>query len=246
MNLLLLSNSTNANEEYLLYALPYMQQFLNKKAVTALFIPYAAVSISYDTYFNKVKDKLSTIGVQVQAIHKEKNATMAIENAEVIIVGGGNTFKLLKTLQTKNLLSTIRKKVCKGTPYIGWSAGSNIACQSISTTNDMPIVEPQNFKALGFIPFQINPHYTDSNMENHAGETREMRIEEYLIANPNTYVAGLREGTMFVVENNSIRMQGNKACRIFKKGHEPKELNAKNDFSFLLKASNETTKSELH
>lgn len=234
MNLLLFSNSTNAGEEYLSYTLPYIQKFLNNNAITALFIPYAGVSISWDDYYEMVKEQLAKVNIKLESIHHKENAAEAVNKAEMIIVGGGNTFNLLKTIQDNNLVPLIKKKVYSGTPYIGWSAGSNLTCPTIRTTNDMPIVEPDSFEALGLIPFQINPHYVDAKLEGHAGETREMRLEEFLIANPDMYVAGLREGTMLFVKENTIILQGNKPCRIFKHGVEVKELNASDDFGFLL------------
>jgi dipeptidase E len=235
MKLLLFSNSTNAGEKYLSYTLPYINEFLNAKPVNALFIPYAGVSITWDDYYTKVKTELSTIGIKLISIHHQQNHQEALEKAEVIIVGGGNTFNLLKTVQDMKIMATISNQVKKGIPYIGWSAGSNLACPTICTTNDMPIVEPLNFKALNLIPFQINAHYTDASIENHAGETREMRINEFLIANSKIYVAGLREGTMFRIENDLIKLQGDKSCRIFKQNHDAKEFMTSNDFLFLMK-----------
>lgn len=234
MNLLLFSNSTNAGESYLSYTLPYIQEFLDGKSTSALFVPYAGVSIGWDAYYHMVKEQLAKVNISLESIHNKPNAATAVEAAEMIIVGGGNTFNLLKTVQENDLIPLIQKKVLSGTPYIGWSAGSNLTCPTIRTTNDMPIVEPESFEALGLIPFQINPHYIDAHLEGHAGETREMRLEEFLIANPNMYVAGLREGTMLRVTADSIKLQGQKPCRIFKHGQEVKELEASDDFSFLL------------
>ena len=131
-------------------------------------------------------------------------------------------------------MNAIREKVLAGTPYIGWSAGSNMACPSIRTTNDMPIVEPVSFQALNLVPFQINPHYLDANPEGHAGETREMRIEEFIAANPGIFVVGLREGTMFLVENGTMQLLGPRPARVFKKGQNPGEFEPGADFSFLI------------
>ncbi len=234
MKLLLLSNSTNAGEEYLAYALPFIDSFLQEQNWKALFIPYAGVSITWDDYYQRVKEKLETIGIQTDSIHLNNNPIEAIENADLIIVGGGNTFNLLKTLQEQNLIPYIQKKVFSGTPYIGWSAGSNITCPTIKTTNDMPVVEPHDFNALDLISFQINPHFTDFKMENHGGESREDRIKEYVIANPEMYVAGLREGTMFKISDDTIELLGEKACKVFKYGKEAIELVSGDDFNFLL------------
>ena len=137
--------------------------------------------------------------------------------------------------QDNGLIDVIRKKVKAGTPYIGWSAGSNLACPTLKTTNDMPIIEPSSFNALGFISFQINPHYLDANPDGHAGETREQRIEEFLEANPGMYVAGLREGTMLLLENNMLNLIGPRDMRVFRKGDKPFEVSSGQSLQFLLK-----------
>jgi len=142
---------------------------------------------------------------------------------------------LLKLLRENKLIDAVRKKVKSGTPYIGWSAGSNVACPTIRTTNDMPVAEPSSFRAFNLIPFQINPHFLDANPAGHAGETREQRIEEFIEINPEVWVAGLREGTMFLIEENKIRLIGPRRARIFKKNQLPLELGENDDFSFLLK-----------
>lgn len=234
MNLLLLSNSTNAGEEYLEYTLNYIDDFVENKPCKALFIPYAGVTITWDEYHNAVAEKLLPLGIEVSSIHHTENAIEAVNDADLIIVGGGNTFNLLKTIQLNGLIEPIRKKVKAGTPYIGWSAGSNLACPTIRTTNDMPIVEPQSFDALNLIPFQINPHYTNELLDNHGGETRDMRLNEFLQANQNMYVAGLREGTMLVIKGDSITLNGNKPCRIMHYEEDPTELEKKDDFTFLM------------
>ena len=131
-------------------------------------------------------------------------------------------------------MKVIKKQVKKGIPYIGWSAGSNIACPTLRTTNDMPIVEPKKFKTLRLVPFQINPHYLDDNPANHAGETREMRIREFIEINRQTYVVGLREGTMLLLRDNQLSLIGNKPARIFKYDQQPRELSQQDDFNFLM------------
>ena len=180
MRLLLISNSTNPGEEYLDYPKNNIKDFLGEKPLNAIFIPYAAVTFSFEEYEKKVNDRFVEIGHHVTSIHRFINPIEAIENSDAIVVGGGNTWQLVKMLQEKGLMKAIRKKVKQGTPYIGWSAGSNIACPSLRTTNDMPIVEPVKFKTLKLVPFQINPHYLDDNPANHGGETREMRINEFI------------------------------------------------------------------
>jgi dipeptidase E len=234
MRLLLISNSTNPGEPYLDYPKNNIRDFLGIKPVKALFIPYAAVTFSYETYEEKVNERFREIGHEVVSIHRFPDPVAAVKEAAAIIVGGGNTWKLLKTIRDNRLIDVVREKVRTGTPYIGWSAGSNLACPTIRTTNDMAIVEPDSFDAFNLIPFQINPHYLDANPEGHAGETREQRIEEFIEANPGIIVAGLREGCMFVLENNKIRVIGKRKVRIFKKGEAPLELGPGDDLSFLI------------
>jgi dipeptidase E len=236
MKLLLISNSTNAGEAYLEYCKQYIADFLQENNVRKiLFVPFAAVTFSYDAYQQKVQEKLAPLGIEVDSIHRHADAKKAVAEAEAIVVGGGNTFHLLKYVQEGGLIEAIREKVLSGTPYVGWSAGANLTCPTICTTNDMPIVEPQSFSALGLIPFQINPHYLDAHPTGHAGETREQRIEEYIAANPNRFVAGLREACMFYVEGNQIRLQGSRPLRVFKKDVAPKEYQAADDISFIMK-----------
>lgn len=235
MRLLLISNSTNPGEPYLDYPKNNIRDFLGSKPVKALFIPYAAVTFSYQTYEEKVNERFREIGHEVISIHHFSDPVAAVKTAETIVVGGGNTWKLLKTIRENNLIDVVREKVFSGTPYIGWSAGSNLACPTIKTTNDMAVVEPDSFSGFNLIPFQINPHYLDANPAGHAGETREQRIEEFIEENPGIIVAGLREGSMFLLENNLIRLIGKHKVRVFKKGQSPVELGTEDDLSFLLK-----------
>ena len=235
MRLLLISNSTNPGEPYLDYPKHRIKEFLGDKHVKALFIPYAAVTFSYDDYELKVRDRFREVGHDVISIHHYTDPVRAVQKAPAIVVGGGNTWMLLKLLRDNRLIEPIRKKVRAGTPYIGWSAGSNVACPTIRTTNDMPVVQPSSFRAFNLIPFQINPHYLDANPAGHAGETREQRIEEFIEVNPGLWVAGLREGTMFIIEGREIRLSGPRKARIFRKDHEPLELGEVDDFSFLFK-----------
>ena len=157
-----------------------------------------------------------------------------VREAEALCVGGGNTFALAKKMQEQGLMAAILRKIKAGTPYVGWSAGSNVACPTICTTNDMPIVEPQSFKAVGAVKFQINPHYLDANPEGHAGETREQRILEYIEANPRRWVAGLREGCMLRHAEGKLELIGKRPMRMFRKGTEPFEVQPGSDLSFLL------------
>ena len=235
MRLLLISNSTNPGEAYLDYPKHNIKDFLGDKPINCLFIPFAAVTFSFDEYVDKVNNRFSEIGHKVTGIHSYDNMTEAVEKAEAIIVGGGNTWQLVRMLQENNLMEAIVKKVKGGTPYVGWSAGSNITCPTLKTTNDMPITEPPSFDTLNLIPFQINPHYLDDTNETHGGETRETRITEFVHANKNMYVVGLREGCMLVLENNNMKMIGSRSARIFHFDKETVELSNKDDFNFLIK-----------
>jgi dipeptidase E len=234
MRLLLISNSTNAGEAYLEHPLKQIGSFLGIPKERAVFIPYAGVTISFDDYTEKVRARFREIGHDILSVHESENPRKAVHQAGAIVVGGGNTFHLAKLMQDRGLMHPVRNEVLAGTPYIGWSAGSNLACPTIQTTNDMPIVEPSGFGALNLVPFQINPHYLDANPQGHAGETREMRIEEFIEVNPGIYVVGLREGTMLLVEDGSIRLLGPRPAKIFRKGSEPAELGPEADFSFLI------------
>lgn len=235
MRLLLLSNSTNPGESYLGYPKESIKSFLGDKPLNIVFIPYAAVTFSYDEYVQKVNDSLQEIGQTVKGIHSFANPKEAILKAEVIMIGGGNTWKLTKTMQANDLIGVIRAKVNGGTPYIGWSAGSNVACPTLRTTNDMPIVAPLSFDTLNLIPFQLNPHYLDAHPEGHGGETREVRINEFITENKDIFVVGLRESTILSYENGNLKLIGDRTARIFKYGTEAYELSSKDDFNFLLK-----------
>ena len=234
MNLLLISNSTNAGEEYLKYPIAEIAKTL-KGVSEVVFIPYAAVTFSYDEYEAKVQASFNEIGIKVKSIHHALNKRNFLRNAEAVVIGGGNTFGLLKRMQEEDLLDVIHRRVKGGMPYVGWSAGSNVTCPTICTTNDMPIVQPESFRAIGLVSFQINPHYLDANPEGHAGETREQRILEYLEANRSRYVVGLREGCMLRIDDNGIELIGSRPMRIFKKGQPTYEVNPGEDISFLLK-----------
>ena len=233
MKLLLISNSTNAGEAYLKYPIGHIGDHMQGVS-EVLFVPYAAVTFSYDEYERKVQERFNEIGVKVRSIHHEENPLNAVMEAQAICVGGGNTFALTKKMQEQGLMKAILERVEAGVPYVGWSAGSNVCCPTICTTNDMPIVEPESFNAIGAVNFQINPHYLDANPEGHAGETREQRIEEYIEANPHRYVVGLREGCMLRYVDGKLELIGSRPMRIFKKGVEAYEVQPGDDLSFLL------------
>ena len=230
---MLTSNSTNAGEAYLQYPIAQIASFLQGVKEIA-FVPYAAVTFSYAEYEAKVQARFDEIGIKVRSVHRAKDPRKMILQAEAICVGGGNTFALTKKMQEQGLIQAIRRKISAGTPYVGWSAGSNVTCPTICTTNDMPIVQPESFKAIGAVKFQINPHYLDANPEGHAGETREQRILEYIKANPRRWVVGLREGCMLKLEDGKMELIGSRPMRIFKYGVKTFEVNAGDDLSFLL------------
>lgn len=235
MRLLLLSNSAGSDEPYLEYSKPHIKSFLGSDSVKSLFVPYAAVSFSYDAYELKVRDKFRAFGHDIISIHHEKYPVDAVAQAEAIVIGGGNTFQLLKILQDLHLMDVLSNKVRNGTPYIGWSAGSNLACPTICTTNDMPVVETNGLKALNLIPFQINPHYTDYVQPGHGGESRDQRIEEYLMLNNTKTVVGLREGSIIFLEKERLKLLGEPGIKVFKHAEIPVELPASADISFLMK-----------
>ncbi len=235
MDLLLISNSTNPGEDYLGWPQQEIKEYLQKRNIKrVLFIPFAGVTFSYDTYEEKVNKVFSSLGFEIYSVHKQPDPLKAVEEAEAIAVGGGNTFHLVREMQKLGLMDAIREKVKNGTPYMGWSAGSNVACPTLRTTNDMPIVEPESFNCMGLIPFQINPHYLDAHPTNHGGETREQRIEEFLVANPDMYVAGLREATLLLLENGKLSLRGRHPMRVFKNGKQPVELEPGSDLQFLV------------
>lgn len=234
MRLLLISNSTNPGEPYLDYPKHHINDFLGKPPVRALFIPYAGVTVSFDEYETRVQERFAEVGHQITSIHHASDPVEAVEAAEAIVVGGGNTFQLIKMIQDHGLIEPVRRKVQSGTPYIGWSAGSNVACPTIRTTNDMPILEPDGFHAFNLVPFQINPHYTDKNPPGHAGETREDRIMEFLEVNRKVVVLGLREGCILRVEGPQMNLIGERSLRIFRYGIIPEEWDHTQDLSVFL------------
>jgi len=199
-----------------------------------LFVPFAAVVFSEDEYLARVRAHFGRLGYEVESLHTATDRPGAIERAEAIAVGGGNTFHLLSALYRAGVVARIRERTLSGMPYVGWSAGSNVACPTIKTTNDMPIVEPPTLNALGLIPFQINPHYTDARIEGHMGETRDERLTEFTHANPGMRVIGLREGTMLRIQGDEITLMGAKPARIFAKAERPRDISPEESLSFLL------------
>lgn len=233
--LLLISNSTNYGEDYLAYARQPISDFLGKEVKNVAFVPYAAVSFSYIEYVNKVTFVFKELGYEINSTENTEGAKKVIEEADAIVVGGGNTFHLVHLMHEKGLMDVIKKKVENGTPYIGWSAGSNAACPSVKTTNDMPVIQPVSFNGLSLVPFQINPHYTDAKIPNHNGESREDRIREYLELNPESLVVGLKEGTMLKIIDENVKLIGNKTMKIFRKDLPTLEYDSNSSIDFIMK-----------
>jgi len=233
MRLLLISNSTNHGESYLDHCIEHVADFLSG-IERLLFVPYALQD--RDGYARVVRERLAEVEIPVDALHESSDPIAAIARADAVFVGGGNTFRLLRTLQVKGLVPSLRERVRAGLPYLGSSAGTNLAGPTIRTTNDMPIVEPESFAALGFVPFQINPHYLDPDpASTHMGETRETRIREFLEENP-TPVLGLREGCLLRREGASLALLGPRPARLFRRGQEPEEIAPGSALDFLLEA----------
>ncbi len=206
-HLLLLSSSRVGETAYLEHATAMIDEHLGDVR-EIVFIPYAGVTINFDEYTQRVQNALAELNINVKGIHTFADPKQAIEQAKAIVVGGGNTFQLLNLLYRNELIELIQQKVSAGTPYIGWSAGSNIAGASIKTTNDMPIVEPQSFNALNLLPVQLNPHYTDFNPPGHNGETREQRLQEFMVVNPDTTIIGIVEGTALQLTKQKLSLIG--------------------------------------
>ncbi len=232
-NMIIASTSTIHGSGYLDYILDDLNTFF-KEIEEVLFIPYARPSgISHDKYTKIVFAAFSKINKKIVGIHTYKNPIEAIENAKAIFIGGGNTFVLTNQLYNNNLITPLQTTIKEGTPYLGTSAGSNICGLTIKTTNDMPIVYPPSFKALGLVPFNINPHYLDPDTSSkHMGETRETRIKEF--HNYNTQpVIGLREGSWLQVNDKSIILKGYLTARIFEYNKSPYEIESGTELSHL-------------
>ena len=218
--LLLISNSTLHGSGYLDHAANEISNFLGD-VKRVLFVPYALHEEA--KYADQASARFAKMGFALDSIHTATQPANAVREAEAIFIGGGNTFRLLKALYDHDLLDAISERVRAGMPYIGSSAGSNVAAPTIRTTNDMPIVQPPSLDALGLVRFQINPHYLDADPNStHKGETREERIVQFLEDN-KTPVVGLREGAMLRIEDGKTLLKGSTGARIFRRGHEPVE-----------------------
>ena len=225
-NLILASTSTIYGDSYLGYLLPYLDKHF-KNVERLLFIPYARPGgISYDDYTGRVQEAFNILDIEVRGVHEFNDQKKAIQEAQAIFTGGGNTFLLVNTLYKLELMPVLRKVLFSGTPYLGTSAGTNIGGLTMQNTNDMPIIYPPSFKTLGLVPFNINPHYVDPLEGNtHMGETRETRISEFHKFN-NIPVIGLREGSWIEVKGDNCYLKGDLDARIFESGKKTWELEA--------------------
>src|SRR5216684_271915 len=219
--LLLISNSTLHGSGYLDHAEDEIRDFVAGRT-SVIFVPYAVHDRR--AYAAKAQERFREMGLSLTSIHDVSNVPRAVDEADVIFVGGGNTFRLLKGLHDHDLLDPIRRRVAAGVPYIGSSAGSIVACPTLKTTKDMPVVQPPSFEALGLVSFQISPHYLDPDPSStHMGETQEQRIMQFLEEN-EAPVVGLREGSILRVEDGAVTLKGPHMARIFRRGERPVEV----------------------
>ncbi|MEO6288740.1 MAG: dipeptidase PepE [Ginsengibacter sp.] len=236
--ILALSSSRVGNGAYLGSAVSVIKDFLGEQPLKIAFIPFALISKNYDTYVNEVSTALKALPHSI-AFANYDSAQSVIEKSDAIMVGGGNTFKLLHDMYEARILEIIRTKINAGTPYIGWSAGANITSPTIGTTNDMPVIQPQSFKALGVFLFQINPHYYNQKPEGFNGETRHQRLFEFIKMNPALKVIGLPEGTALQLQGAVLKFMGNSPGILISAGDnnvEPitRQIRPEEDLGFLL------------
>ncbi len=232
------SSSRTDNSSYLETAAPIIKDFLGEQPLKIAFIPFASVDNNYEGYVTMVREGLSGLPHTIYEVNTS-NAKSVIAQSNVIMVGGGNTFKLLHDIYNLGLLDPIRDKVNAGVPYIGWSAGANITGPTIGTTNDMPVIEPKSFNALGLFPFQINPHYINQTIAGHNGETRDDRLSEFVKLNPGIPVVGLPEGTALLLEEGVLTFIGQRTGVLFTSDEFANMLNRREiaieeDLSYLL------------
>ena len=229
--MLLVSNSTLYGGGYLDHVEDEIKDLLGHARRT-IFVPFAAQNRR--DYAARARERFRNMGFELESIHDVSNMQRAIDQADGIFVGGGNTFRLLKGLYDHGLLVPIRERVAAGVPYIGSSAGSIVACPTLKTTKDMPVVQPPSFEALGLVPFQISPHYLDPDPSStHMGETQEERIGQFLEENEST-VVGLREGSFLRVWKGAVTLKGSNPARVFRRGQDPIEVPAGSNLSELL------------
>jgi dipeptidase E len=224
LRLLLLSNSRNPGAGWLDHAQAELRDFLGKCGATPraplLFFPFAAVTLSFAAYSAMARKRFKRMGYELVGAETAGRS----RKYGAFVAGGGNTFRLLHEMQRRGWLKKVEAAVRKGTPYVGWSAGANLACPTIRTTNDMPIIEPASLDAMGLLPFQLNPHYTERSLSRHGGETRDQRIAEFLALNPKLKVLGLREGSLLRVEGRRMEIRLGPGARLFGSGTRPRDL----------------------
>ncbi len=226
LRLLLLSNSRNPGGGWLDHAEGEIRDFLGEAGTTRraplLFFPFAAVTMSFDAYTAMARRRFARMGYELVGAHRAGPA--AARAAGGFVAGGGNTFRLLQEMQRRGWLDKVARAVRAGKPYVGWSAGANLACPTIRTTNDMPIVEPASLSAMGLLGFQLNPHYTERTLARHGGESRDQRIAEFHVLNPRLPVLGLREGSLLRVEGGRLALRLGPGARLFRAGRKPRDL----------------------
>ncbi len=233
--LLLLSSSRTPGGKFLEHAGEHIRGFLGPQLKKVLFIPYAAVSRSYGEMTGIAGEAFSAFGYTLTGIHEAADPVAAVRAADAVAVSGGNTFRLLQLIQSQGLLQPLRERAQAGMPYIGWSAGSNLACPTIRTTNDMPIIWPASYEALGLVPFQINPHYTELLPPEHQGESRDDRLKEFMHLNPGIPVLGLRDGGAIKLDAGRLTLLGDHSAKLFLSGNI-RELTPQDPLQFLLSA----------
>jgi dipeptidase E len=229
---LLLSNSTMPGTAFFSWPKAYVREFLPENVSKIVFIPFAAVTLPYDEYETIVQQAFAAMGLMVK--HHEHDMSAAVQQAQAIVVGGGNSFALLSNMYRYDLLNAVKQRVAAGVPYIGWSAGANLACPTIMTTNDMPIIVPPSLEALHLVPFQINPHYHELKFENQGGETRKERLEEFLVLNPEKRIIGLPEGMLLQREDARLVIKGTGTAKLYEAGKPVQSLEAGADLSHLV------------
>ncbi|GAA5233900.1 dipeptidase PepE [Verticiella sediminum] len=221
----MLSNSSS-DAGYLVHALDWIRPLVPAPAAgPAVFVPFAGVTRTWDAYEALVAQAMAPLGCELRSLHRAADARAELARAALVIVGGGNTFNLLHHVRRLGLLEPLRARVRDhGLPYLGWSAGANLACPTIRTTNDMPIIDPAGFDALGLVPWQINAHYTDAHPPGHRGETRRQRLAEFCQVNPDTPVLGLPEGTGLRIEGAAASLLGHADAYLFRGQSAPQAL----------------------
>ena len=223
MNLLLLSSSRATDGSWLTWAFAELRATLGA-AKSIAFVPWAGVTLDWADYTRMFAEAVAPLGLTVRGVHETDDPCGVIRECDAVAVGGGNTFRLVERMHATRVMDTIRERVRDGAPYIGWSAGSNVACPTIRTTNDMPVIEPASFDALGLIPFQLNAHYNDFAPPGFHGETRAQRLAEFTALNPSVPVLGMREGAMLVVRDGAMRLAGEADAVLFRAGAEPRPI----------------------